>query len=317
MAAEHAWLEVPVFIHGITPEYDPQGHNAEYEALFGLVQQELVKVGKPPFTVQPVEVEWGWRSKQTQSFDENLATVEHWLAQMVIEIEKATPKFDFSINPLRAARPLVRQFFFYGFADMFYYVSADGESTVRGRVFKHLSNELLRIASQARQQISLTLFTHSGGTVIAHDWLYHLHRSDKVEQAKAREEFTQNTLNSVVLLRDLAQRGALRIRRFYTMGSPIAPLALRSNALIERFLKKALLRPRDIGLGARDELPGPRWLNFIDEDDLAAHPVAFMYDTSEGPLVKDEYVDVGDLITSAHTRYWWSRALARRIAQNW
>jgi len=46
------------------------------------------------------------------------------------------------------------------------------------------------------------------------------------------------TLNKV---RNLVRRGRLRVRRFYTMGSPIAPFIFRSAALIEKVLKRGKL----------------------------------------------------------------------------
>ncbi len=119
------------------------------------------------------------------------------------------------------------------------------------------------------------------------------------------------------MLRDLVKKDQLRLRRFYTMGSPIAPLALRSNGLIARLRDRRLLEPSAIGLAPQPDLAGPRWLNFIDRDDLAAYPLAFMYNPVPEPVVKDLFVDVGDSLATAHNRYWWSRAVAGHIAKNW
>lgn len=306
------WLEIPVFIHGMTPDVNPLGHNTEYDSLLALVQRELRALSKPTFTERPLKVEWGWATGQTTSADEKLAEAERWLTEGVTAQEKHLRGTDWTFNPLSFARRWAREFLFYGIADMFYYVSEDGESTVRGRVFKYLANELLRVMAQENKNCSLTIFAHSGGTVITHDWLYHLHRSNIVEQAKGGDV----TVNNTVLLREMVQRGKIRIRRLYTFGSPITPLALRSNGLITRFLEGKLLNPQDIGFTPDENLSGPRWLNFMDKDDFFSYPLSFMYASGAGKLVEDHFVDVGDTPISAHNGYWWSRDMARKIAFN-
>jgi len=67
--------------------------------------------------------------------------------------------------------------------------------------------------------------------VKSHDFLYRLFGWG------ARLDFGL-TLNKV---RNLVRRGRLRVRRFYTMGSPIAPFIFRSAALIEKVLKRGKL----------------------------------------------------------------------------
>ncbi len=41
------WLEIPIFIHGISPDENPPDHIAEYESLRSLVNKHLEAIGLP------------------------------------------------------------------------------------------------------------------------------------------------------------------------------------------------------------------------------------------------------------------------------
>jgi hypothetical protein len=95
----------------------------------------------------------------------------------------------------------------------------------------------------------------------------------------------------------------------------------RADSLIKKLADGELIQPKDIGLDADDSLPNPRWINFVDKDDLAAYPLAFFYaqsaDGSGQPAVVDRHVDVSDNPFEAHSAYWRSKRLAKAIAENW
>ena len=55
------WLEIPIFIHGITPEETPPDHVADYDSLRERVNKHLKLAGKPPLSYSPIYVEWGRR----------------------------------------------------------------------------------------------------------------------------------------------------------------------------------------------------------------------------------------------------------------
>lgn len=294
------WMEIPVFIHGITPDPEPRTHDPDYDHLFELIQASLAEKGKPPFQEKSIRVEWGWDSNQTVQNDRYLAMTEKLVAEQAILIEQAMP--DFTLNPLRLVSPLLRRTFLYGFADLFYYVSSDGESAVRQNVFSHLVNQIFGREAYRSAKVSLTLMAHSAGSVIAHDLLYHLFRDEPSEVEMVNE------------LRGQVQAGRLRIRRFYTFGSPITPLIFRTDALLLKLYKRELLDPAILGLKLSDNLSNPRWVNFWDKDDIAAYPVAFLYKNDNG-IVKDQYLDLGDDFPAVHARYWTSKLLADYVAE--
>ncbi len=299
----HQWLEIPVFVHGITPTDKPGTHHAEYHALYMLIQEELQKIpDKQGFDHPPLEVEWGWDSGQAETNDRYLAEAELIVAEQALAAEKRIQ--DLTINPLRLIRRIVREVFIYGVADMFYYVSKDGEAALREHVFKYLCDEIQKIKGDGPGKISVTFITHSGGTIIAHDLLYHLFREAK-----------ESEIAAVKPVREMAQTGQLRVRRFYTMGSPITPLIFRADSLIAKIREGKRLNPEHIGLRQQDGLADhPRWVNFVDKDDMACYPVAFLY-VNESGVIEDKHIDVGDAISLAHGGYWYSRKLARYIAE--
>src|SRR5947207_6791169 len=103
------WMEIPVFIHGITPDVEPRTHDPDYENLFQLIQASLKEKGKTPFQEDPIRVEWGWDSNETVENDRYLAMAEKLVAEQAIAIDKGTP--DFSFNPLRLINPVMRRMF--------------------------------------------------------------------------------------------------------------------------------------------------------------------------------------------------------------
>lgn len=302
--APNNWLEIPVFIHGITPDENPGSHESQYTILFKNIQSELDKLNKPKFTTDPIKIEWGWRdpgSKSDVKDDQYLAEVERLVAQQALALESGI--WDFSLNPARLIHRELRKVFLFGFSDLIYYVSMDGEETIRQHVFHDIVKGIKKHA-QVQKKVSLTIIGHSAGSLIAHDLLYHLFGEGKVSQ-----------FNEVRDLRMLADEESprLRVRRLYTMGSPITPLTFRSNTLIKKSLKNTPLKLSDLGFKPDKTLSNPRWINFWDKDDIASFPVSFLYDNQN--VVKDEYMDIGDFFPNVHNAYWENNKVAKRIAE--
>jgi hypothetical protein len=85
--------------------------------------------------------------------------------------------------------------------------------------------------------------------------------------------------------------------------------------LIEKILRRERFNPAVVGLGPDEGLANPRWVNFWDEDDLVAYPVAFLYDKVEGErVVVDRCVDLREKFPGVHSAYWRSREVADGIA---
>jgi len=303
--AERKWLEVPVFIHGITSEREPTSHASSYLAFLALVNEALAAGGKAPFGAPPIMVEWGWEASLGE--DKYLAEAERVVAREALAPTGKRPGVIFT--PPRRFNDGARDAFLYGFADMVYYISKDGERAVRENVYRHLDREirlLKKVDGPGRPKISLTFIAHSAGSVIAHDFLYRLFGWG------ARPIFGL-TLNKV---RNLVRRGRLRVRRFYTMGSPIAPFVFRSAALIEKILKREKLSADVVGLRRRDGLANPRWVNFWDDEDLVSYPVAFLYDEVDGErVVVDKRVRLGESFPEVHSAYWRSAEIAAYVAE--
>jgi hypothetical protein len=251
-------------------------------------------------------VEWGWEASLGK--DKRLAEAERLVASQVSASSER--RRGLTLNPLRRFTDGARDAFLYGFADMFYYISEDGGEAVRDNVFRHLEREI-QAAKKARGRdganVSLTFITHSAGTVIAHDFLYRLF-------GWGAQPVFGLTLNRV---RRLVRRKRLRVRRFYTMGSPIAPFIFRSEALVEKILARERLNAAVIGLGADAELANPRWVNFWAREDLVAYPVGFFYEDAENgeAVVVDRCVALGEAFPAVHGAYWRSAEIAGIIGE--
>lgn len=308
--ADQDWTEIALFIHGITPNRNPElKTNPEklYKTLYESIQKELVQQGKKKLDAS-IGVIWNWNpSKNVPLYvDQSLAEAERLIGDQINLLERGVR----SINWLhfllwKAFYGIGRDIMLYGFADAMYYVSKDGEATVREHVFKYLCEEIIKLVKAEggkSVKISLTVLGHSAGSLIAHDFLYHLF-SDRQPKASDVEE--------IHILRKMMSDKAedpdkiahrLRVRRLYTFGSPLAPWFIRANSLLTKISTNERLKISDLGLEARPELDNPRWVNFWALTDVAAFPLSFLYDDQDA--VKDEYVNVGLWFPGTHGAYW-------------
>ena len=303
--AEPDWLEVPVFIHGITSEREPASHTSSYFAFLRLVNEALAARGKKVLDAQPIMVEWGWEASLGK--DKYLAEAERLVAREALTLTAKSRGL--RLNPLRRFTDGAREAFLYGFADMFYYISKEGGRAVRDNVFAHLTGEirdLKRSGDGGSPRISLTFIAHSAGAVIAHDFLYRLF-------GWGAQPLFGLTFNKT---RRLARRKRLRVRRFYTLGAPVAPFIFRSEALIEKILRRERMNAAVVGLNADEGLGNPRWVNFWDDDDLVAYPVAFLYEKVDGErVVVDRCVDLRANFPAVHSAYWRSPEIADYVGE--
>ena len=303
---EQQWVEIPVFIHGITTARQPGSHEKQYGELRHIIDQALMKHGKRPFAEASIEVEWGWGLYEYREDEFNmhryLATAQRLLGEQVSGASRG--RRDITLSPTRKAHQIVREILIRGFSDIFYYVSNDGETSIREDIFNELCYKINE-RDKEHKAVSLTIFAHSAGTIIAHDLLYHLFREKEGEDVEMMS-----------IVRRLVKQGRVRIRRFYTMGSPLIPLAFRADSLLAKIMKGEKLHPETLGLRQKDGLSNPRWVNFWDQDDIISYPLAFLYETVDSePVVEDRYIDIGDIFPGVHEKYWNSRKLADYVAQ--
>src|SRR5690242_20536955 len=80
------WLEVPLFIHGISPDKFPGGGQAESLKLFKLIREKLKKYPEKKLSGQPIFVTWGVPTRPASSgTDQYLAQVERGIQAKVKE----------------------------------------------------------------------------------------------------------------------------------------------------------------------------------------------------------------------------------------
>jgi hypothetical protein len=308
------WLEIPIFIHGITPEEQPPDHTADYDGLRERVNKHLKLAGKPLLSYSPIYVEWGRRYAGSTGNDQYLAEVERLLHDRI----RASMGDKYTgLTPIYKA---VREMIYFGVIDLFYYVSSDGEEELRNHVFGDITRNLLEVGHKKSTRVSLTFFAHSAGTIITHDLLYHYFGKKNSDERESKNE-SDKIVKRMDKARELSNPAdpediRMRVRRLYTFGSPIAPLSLRSNSLLKLLLQDKSLNPEKIGLRAKDGLSNPRWVNYWDKDDLASAPVAPLYENSKS-IIHDRHVNAGLLLPKAHTNYWRSDEMARHIAETY
>ena len=317
--------EVVIYIHGVSDALQGQSHEASYRALHDGVAQQNATWPK-----RYCGVEWGWNHTAGVARSHELLTD----AQRVLGSRTCPAVFeadDFTMNLVRQVVNDSRALFLYGLSDMFYYVSEDGKRAVRFAV----PEQILKYIRQQKydgKPLSLTLLGHSAGSVVAFDLLYYLFSGkrrlrDFVTAHKtgirhcATPKRIQKARSALDALEKMRHAGRLKIRRLFSLGSPITPLAVRSDPVIETLSANQKLEPSHFGLTANpssidETLAGPRWLNIWDRDDPIAWPVEpLMGDTAQA--VADQYIDLSDLATQAHTAYWANEDVHHMIATTW
>ncbi len=313
--------EVVVYVHGVSPDVNrTTSHDADYRAM-----HEGIQSHNSNWPVNYLGVEWGWNIHQLENPEshEALTKAQRVFGERLFKAVDA--EWDFTLNPTRFVINGIRPIMFYGFGDMFYYVSMEGKWAIRlavaSRIVKYLKAQFA-----TEDTISLTLIGHSAGSVIAFDLLYHIFAEQKAtpfllrgpnneEVLEADENVTASGLED---LRARAENEQLRLRRLITFGSPISMLTFRNDPLVQILSRGEYLNPTDYGLTSviRDDaslLPGPRWVNFWERDDPIAWPVAPLMQFG----VEDVYVDVSDTVGDSHTAYWRSEDVHESIGKRW
>ncbi|MDY7109751.1 MAG: hypothetical protein SYC29_14035 [Planctomycetota bacterium] len=347
--------EVVFYIHGVSGSTRGGSHSGTYQEL-----HDGVAALNPAWPTHFGGAEWGWNHAPGRpASHELLADAQRLLGSRALpDVLSAS---DFTLNPARLVIDRMRNLFLYGFGDMFYYVSEQGKQAVRLAVARQIIAYLpTRRLLEENTPISLTLLGHSAGSVVAFDFLFYLfheslesplssssRRSPRTSKKKTTKKTKKNTTRAgggdsgahgflkrqtlagdrktdegLQRLAEMAHDGTLRIRRLFTFGSPITPVACRSDRVLEILAADHRFEPSSYGfdrqLADGAPLEGPRWINLWDRDDPIGWPVQpLMQESSGEPLVKDVYADVSDLVSKAHDRYWRSRTVHQVIAAHW
>src|SRR6266542_6218185 len=152
MQPESEWLEVPIFVHGVSPEMRPTSHKEEYGDLLKAVNAGLKERGKPKRS-KPIRIEWGRKYRGSKGMDQYLAQVERILNT---GIKESMGIGDYS-GLLGVYKPF-RELSFFGVADLMYYVSPDGRRALRTHVFRAIANQVKTLTYESNR-LSLTFFT--------------------------------------------------------------------------------------------------------------------------------------------------------------
>ncbi len=286
--------EVVVYIHGLVPR-DASSHVEDYRAFHDGVSAAGVVL--PDFTGPDVVRTEIWSDAAEDLLTADLAQAQRNIGRL---LPGELPGRDLLTGRfMRGLRDLLQ----YAWADAFYYTSPEGEERTRLDVW----NQILD-AVPVDDDVDLTIVCHSGGTLVAHDFLFYLYSGMRQDR---RSEYADGDLWSRAEAR-------WRIDRLVTMGSPLVPLLVRSAGLVESFAADPAyhMEAEVLGLG-RDTHWGrrPRWLNLWDVHDIISYPIGRTY--GDDDRIRDLYPDVGDWPGSVHDRYWSDRSLHTVVASNW
>ena len=313
-------FEVIIYIHGVSQSAYEQTHKKEYSQLHEGIGKCVTDCGKH-VTDWPSKfcgVEWGgnpFPQNTNPKSHKLLTTAQRHLGSRVMPvIDNAS---DWTLNPARLTVGAIRKLAFYGFSDMFYYVSKDGKNAVRSAVAQKIGNFIFGTINDD-DLLSITILGHSAGSVVAFDFLFYLF-SDK----KRAETFcagNSRISDAMKKLEDRVKNNSLRLRRLITFGSPLSFTIFRSDEILKILANDAQLEPSDYGLTSGFDSPklsGPRWINIWDKDDPISFPIEPLFNQKNSDLILDVYSDVSDKLTQAHNAYWSNEDVHKVIGKHW
>ncbi len=317
--------EVVVYIHGVSKNRAGESHRNTYNKLHDGISQH-VAAESPWKDAKVCYTEWGWNfdNDKDAAGHKLLTPAQTMLGERLWDAFDKAP-WDFTLHPARLALMPIRKMAFYGFGDMFYYVSPEGKDSVRAAIIEQIQQTIGPWVDDPDSHISLTLVGHSAGSVIALDLSFFLFSGKDYSFVTAAGDSGSTAKHRETLdkWRQLAapENKRLRLRRMITFGSPIPMLACRNDDVLGILATGGKIDPALHGLTANPDtfghpLTGPRWINILDIDDPIAYPVEpLMADTAGA--VKDVFVDVSDWVHLAHDAYWSNNGVHELIASQW
>ena len=308
-------VEIVIYIHGVSQSTQERAHDREYNQLHTGIAKSASS-----WPSDYCGVEWGGNPSPGDPNPRShklLATAQRHLGSRVMPVlDNAS---DRTLNPARLAVGTIRKLAFYGFSDMFYYVSRDGKKSVRTAVARKII-DFIRSQATDNDLLSISIFGHSAGSVVAFDFLFHLFSAKK--SAAAFCPGARAVGRAMTELENRVANRTLRLRRLVTFGSPLAFTIFRNDAILETLANDRQLEPTDYGLASSfgdddTQLSGPRWINFWDKDDPISFPIEPLVAQSNPVFALDVYSDVSDLLTHAHNAYWDNEDVHREVGKRW
>jgi hypothetical protein len=286
--------DVVVYIHGLVPR-DPFPHTDGYRAFHEGIRARGVAL--PEFDGPDViETEFWWPAGGGLE-SAGLSTAQAAIGALMPTGRHRTDLLTAGL--MRGVRELLQ----YTWSDAFFYAAPEGKRRTRTDLWTQILD-----AVPFDTDVDLTFVAHSGGTLVAVDFLFYLFSGERTDE---RTEFAD---------RERWERAQAhwRIDRLVTMGSPLAPLVVRSVDLVDRFAADPEFRLDPASIGFDDQAHrgrAPRWLNVWDVHDIISFPVAGLY--GDDTRIRDLYPDVGDWPGSVHGRYWSDTGVHRVLATHW
>lgn len=297
------WIELPIFIHGVDINEEPESHKPQFMELLEMVNENLKDINKIPLEEEPIMLEWG--SELSDGEDSFLSGAEQIFMEKVFEAVKESRAYRESL--LSFFHNITRKVFIFGLTDAIFYFSTEGGKIIKESVYRDIKDAVEdRLKNNPDEGVSLTILAHSAGSVIAYDLLYDLHKD---EPDYENEDF--------VSLRRYIVEDRLRVRKLYTFGSPFALSIFRDYDLVMKLINDEKIDAEVLGFNMEDDLSLPRWVNFYELSDVFSYPVGFLFSLSDGEkVVEDYFLSSGDLTAiTAHGKYFELEEIAEYIAE--
>ena len=317
-------------------------HSGDYKRLKNGIEAHLLsakkkvwKEGLHCFT------EWGWEYKESDAKNlgksHRLKDAQHYIAQRQFQFIKN--RIGFSFFPQKRLRTIA----LYGLSDAFYYLSTDGQKSVRARIYNQLYNQIEPIIVDLKNQIALTIIGHSAGSIVAFDIMNFLGSDISVDELESQQKElekkqerlrrrqlqqsspytkgqavirdTLDVVKSQLKLASLSRSARILPRFLITMGSPLSMIYLRSDENVDALAYGMKVNYNTLGPFNMDSGAEFKWINFWDKNDFISYPVSPLF--TDSPQIIDVHVRSAWNPLKSHTNYWKSQNVHKNIAIHW
>lgn len=187
--------------------------------------------------------------------------------------------------------PGVRSFMTFFLGDVVAYAS-ENDNAIRSTYLQSLRKELIPFL-KADPGNTYSLVAHSLGSVVSHDFLFHLLHNNVLFDLKEPPTNDDKLFLS-------------RFRDYYSFGSPIGLFFLRNAKNVATAPGKL----KSLAGGENRRL----WVNLWDRQDVFAHPLnGFFGGQTDETMVHDVEVNVAEDPVRAHMNYWHTKQLADKV----
>lgn len=281
-------VNVLIGVHGMTPNSNIYNPALDFAFLFDSICRLKPEIND----FERIYVTWGHQIQSTiTSPDQRLTKAQDNVAKSV-----STSAF---LDPIH--NDLKQKIILFGFPDVIYFASEDGNKNVLKVVYEQIFSELNKIEVDKKpSKIAIHILGHSAGVAVVNEVLYGLFKKDY--------EFMKND-SDFIKWKTKIKNNELVLASLTSMASQLPLFVFRFQRLVDKFYLNEKFDPSEIGFDGNSK--STKWNIFYDNHDLLGFPTKELFYPNKS--IEDIEVNSGWYV-SAHTGYFKTQKVIEETA---